>query len=367
MPFLAPGSRLARVAALAALCTSAGCAAAALAREPGPVSEAPCMSGFELRPGPVHWQRTGGASDTRTLDRWCAAVGPAIVAGPLAEDGDGGPAALDSLVVVTWNVHVGGGDVPKLVNDLRQGLFTNGRPVEQFVLLLQEAHRSGGGVPATAAAGSYPERILVEPPSGERLDIVRIAERLGLHVLYVPSMRNGEAGEIAEDRGNAILSTLPLTETAAIELPYEAQRRVAVAATVQARGRDGDLWSLRMVSAHLDNRSRLTRVLDSFGPGRARQARALAEAVAEPAAIIGADLNTWSAGFLESAVDLLHTRFEETPAAPEPTYHAAFLARKLDQLMMRLPAGWTASVRRAAVPYGSDHYPLIGMLQRDQG
>jgi endonuclease/exonuclease/phosphatase family metal-dependent hydrolase len=270
--------------------------------------------------------------------------------------------ALDSLAVVTWNVHVGGGDVVRLVNDLRQGLFTGGTPVKDFVLLLQEAHRAGGSIPTVARAGAYPPRILVSPPQGERLDIVQVAQRLGLHVLYVPSMRNG-LSEPAEDRGNAILSTVPLGETSAIELPYEAQRRVAVAATIQGLDGNDTPWSLRVVSAHLDNRSRLTRILDSFGRGRARQAKALSDAVADPAAIVGADLNTWSAGFTESAVEFLVSSFQDTPHAPEPTYDGR-LARKLDHLLVRLPDGWTATVRRAGTPYGSDHYPLIGILHR---
>ena len=109
-----------------------------------------------------------------------------------------------------------------------------------------------------------------------------------------------------------------------------------------------------------------SRLLDSFGAGRSRQARALADAVSEPVAVVGADLNTWSPDFMESAVEVLHSRFTTTPVAPEPTYHAGgLLARKLDHLMMRLPDGWSASVRRAAGPYGSDHYPLIGVITRE--
>jgi endonuclease/exonuclease/phosphatase family metal-dependent hydrolase len=324
------------------------------------------MNGFDLLPGPVAWRRTGEAQDALVLDDWCASVGPAVVAGPSLGngDGDGGVSTtLDSLVIVTWNVHVGGGDLFGLVNDLRQGVFTNGQSVEHFVLLLQEAHRAGVAVPRVPRAGAYPERILERPPSGERLDIIETAARLGLYVLYVPSMRNG-LSEPAEDRGNAILSTVPLDQTAAIELPYEAQRRVAVAAAVRGRDRSDSEWSLRVVSAHLDSRSRFTRILDSFGRGRARQARALSDALTEPAVVVGADLNTWSFERTESAVALLHASFEDTPPASEPTYHGR-LSRKLDHFLARLPEGWSASVRRAGTPYGSDHYPLIGVVHRD--
>ena len=44
-------------------------------------------------------------------------------------------------------------------------------------------------------------------------------------------MRNGSsAGDPAEDRGSAILSTLPLSEPIAVELPGERQRRVVIIA-----------------------------------------------------------------------------------------------------------------------------------------
>jgi endonuclease/exonuclease/phosphatase family metal-dependent hydrolase len=359
-----PSSRLRLASAVAVLCAVAGCAAGAFASVEGPSTTATCMSGFDVLPGPVRWHRTGSAEDALVMDAWCEAVGPAVVAGPVGAEGNGDGPPLESLAVVTWNVHVGGGDVVRLVNDLRQGVFTGGTPVKDFVLLLQEAHRAGGSVPTVARQGAYPPRILVSPPEGERLDILAIAQRLGLYVLYVPSMRNG-LSEPAEDRGNAILSTVPLGETGAIELPYEAQRRVAVAATIQVRDGNDSPWSLRLVSAHLDNRSRLTRIMDSFGRGRARQAKALSEVIAEPVAVVGADLNTWSVGFTESAVDLLMASFQDTPPAPEPTYHGR-LSRKLDHLLVRLPDGWSATVRRAGTPYGSDHYPLIGIVHREQ-
>ena len=80
----------------------------------------------------VAWVRTS-PRDLPILDAWCKAVGPvhARLGEPAAA------ASLDSLVVVTWNVHVGGGDVTRLVHDLRAGALTEGRPVESFVLLLQ--------------------------------------------------------------------------------------------------------------------------------------------------------------------------------------------------------------------------------------
>ena len=62
-------------------------------------------------------------------------------------------------------------------------------------------------------------------------------------MLYAPSMRNGESAGGGEDRGNAIVSTLPLADPTVIELPLERQRRVVVAASIAcgiaARARGG--------------------------------------------------------------------------------------------------------------------------------
>ena len=73
------------------------------------------------------------------------------------------------------------------------------------------------------------------------MDVDDIAERFGLSVAYVPSMRNGPARDLVarEDRGNAILSTEPLVDVRAIELPFGKQRRVAITALIQPRNKPG--------------------------------------------------------------------------------------------------------------------------------
>lgn len=62
-------------------------------------------------------------------------MGPAVVrpapATPL-------PSRAVSMLMVSWNVQVGGGAVPALVRRLRAGAFTGGVPVIHFVLLLPE-------------------------------------------------------------------------------------------------------------------------------------------------------------------------------------------------------------------------------------
>lgn len=329
-----------------------------------------CADALGASAATVRWTgfRSVGAA---TPAAWCAAVGPALTLAP--EHAQTGPIAPSALTVVTWNVRAGAGDVERFVRDLRSGALT-GEPVDAFVLLLQEAYRAGPEVPLGVGGEALTSRIEVSPPTGERLGVAALSRRLGLHAFYAPSMPNG-AGEgpegrpargrrIAEDRGNAILSTLPLTDLAALELPFEVQRRVAVSATVTAVGPGGEPVRLRVASGHLDTRSRWSRFLDSFGAGRSRQAGALGAWLEGDAVVLGADLNTWSAPFLEGALDLLLPRFPDTPEAEGATFTAVggLVRRKLDRLMARLPEGHVAEVRRVSDRYGSDHYPLLGRV-----
>ena len=68
-------------------------------------------------------------------------------------------------------------------------------------------------------------------------------------MVYVPSMRNGP--ELQEDRGNAIVSTEPLIDPIALELPFERQRRVAIGASVQVRTIAG-IERLNLLDVHLE-------------------------------------------------------------------------------------------------------------------
>lgn len=305
------------------------------------------------------------ADDRPVLDLWCSAVGRAAVRPmPLAAVG----AEVDSIAIVSWNTHAGGGDVIGLVGDLRAGALTGGAPVRHFVLLLQEVHRAGVEVPARAPVRGVPARVEAHPPSGERLDILETARALGTSLVYVPSMRNGRASpsEEREDRGNAILSTLPLHEPRAIELPFEAQRRVAVVASLRVTRFDDATWQLLVSSTHLDTRSTGGRLLDTFGAGRLRQARALVDAIpAEVPAVIAGDLNTWSLAGLEGTLPFLRSGFPQTPCPQaEPTFTTWWgLRRTLDHIFFRLPAGWSARHERIDDRYGSDHFPLLAWLR----
>jgi endonuclease/exonuclease/phosphatase family metal-dependent hydrolase len=342
-----------------------GCAhRPAMVVQPGAGS---CRGVVAPRPQAVMWVIPDDSRDQGLLARWCRTVGPAVIAVPPAEaavEGTVGPrtAVADELAVVSWNVHGGGGDVDDLIERLRAGALTDGRPVPQFALLLQEAHRAGVDVPALVPVGSpVPSAVVARPPAGTRRDVQAVAADAGLYLFYVPSMRNGLL-EMPEDRGNAILSTLPLSDFQAIELPFERQRRVALAGTASGRTTAGVPWTLRLVSVHLDTSVALTR----GGPvaARRRQAEALIEALSlmpTGPTVVAGDFNTWR-GTDEPAVDVLNRALPDGPDLGEPTWRGFLGARALlDHAFVRGPLR-AVTARRLRERYGSDHHPLLVML-----
>ena len=224
----------------------------------------------------------------------------------------------------------------------------------------------------------------------------------GLSLFYAAGARNGHAQRDGkrEDKGVAILSTLPLSDFIAVELPYEAARRVAVAATVH--GPRGD--SLRVVSVHLVSVTPVWRIFRTGNSSRQRQALAVVDAlrVAERlragpansaaqesvpcceqregalasyaiATVVAGDLNTWSTR--ETALRHLLDHFPQSPRplaestrGPFPTDHIFFRvdgtgegARVLD-----------STYRRIDDTYYSDHNPIVALLSfhrppRDSG
>jgi len=300
--------------------------------------------------------------DATALDAWCTAVGGVVLTGPRMPGASAGSVA--ALAVVSWNVKGGAGELDRLLRELRAGELTAGRPVEHFALLLQEAVRVGAPVPEMGP-GARSARPVGAPTDPSR-SIEALAARAGLFLFYAPSMRNG--AKYREDRGNAILSTLPLSDPVAVELPYERQRRVAVSARVSMPSDDAGRTSLRLVSAHLDNTSSGTRFWRSLGAGRARQAHALLEALeGEEAVVLGGDLNTWFGQSHEEAIAVLRGGFALPARLPKgATYSPPYglPQRQTDYLLLRLPDAWEASYRVARDPWNSDHAPLVGWLER---
>jgi endonuclease/exonuclease/phosphatase family metal-dependent hydrolase len=311
----------------------------------------------------VMWMAPDHTRDVGRLGQWCDTVGPVLVESPA----DAAPAAaVEQLAIISWNVHVGGGDIEDVVKRLREGEFTDGRPVRHFVLLLQEAYREGTDVPVGIAATlPVPGAIVELMPDGTRRDIRAVAQSAGLHVFYAPAMRNGGLAAV-EDRGSAILSTLPLADLQVIELPFERQRRIALAATIAGETTSRLSWRLRLADVHVDTSLALTR----GGPfaARRRQTEALVEALtADPTTtdmpmVVGGDFNTWL-GPKEPALEVMRRAFADTPHQPAlPTWEGPLLARgTLDYVFARGPFR-SAVTRRLAGRFGSDHYPLLTLV-----
>jgi endonuclease/exonuclease/phosphatase family metal-dependent hydrolase len=320
----------------------------------------------------VAWRQPEGRR--RSLDAWCTAVGPAVV--HAVPDRDFGPVP-DSLPVVSWNVHVGGGDVDALLADLRAGRFTGGVPVTHFVLLVQETHREDPArVPVSYdRRAGVPARIETAPPRGPRRDVAALSRDRGLAMAYAPSMRNGPSGGAAEeDRGNAVLSTLPIAAVTAVELPLEAQRRVAVSAVLAVPGAPGGTATARVTSVHLDIATRmlpggvesrlgtLNLVRAVGGAGRTRQGVSLLRAMAampEPIHLAAGDFNTvW--GTREGVVARFCAAFPASRAATHGPTHRA--GSHLDHVFVRSPYG-SAPVLHLASYYGSDHVPQLTWIR----
>jgi endonuclease/exonuclease/phosphatase family metal-dependent hydrolase len=301
------------------------------------------------RSNAARWYGPEEESQRITLDAWCGAVGPVAVINSSAGASDGS-ASLDDVVFVSWNVHVGNGDVERFVADLRSGVLTDGRPRKDVVLLLQEAVRTHDVPPHTQ--GTKGARRISAPRQRDS-DIETLSRSLALSLIYVPSMRNGSrASDPPSDRGNAILSSLPLSDAMAVELPFERQRRVALF----ARASLSETERLMVGVVHLDalDARRHLWVFRARG-WRATQARSLATLLPEGPLVIGADLNTWT-GHHEPASEALAQLLMGTATPPA---RLPARGRALDYLFFRTGSA-AARYREAADRYGSDHYPLIG-------
>ena len=326
-----------------------------------------------------YFPETGGDNDR--LEEWCGTVGPPVeVASPQAGFGRLDPG--DSLTIVAWNVDVGSGDV---IEFLRAELDLScagaaselGPGSSHFALLIQEAFRRSPDIPLASPGGAIPRPVTEVSRPGERLDVVEIAERCGLSLAYVAAARNGSEPRdgMREDKGVAIVSTLPLSDVIYIELPYEAARRVALAATVHDAAGD----SLRLVSVHLISAAPPARMLTTGNGSRLRQGLALVDALdqleaqragglsTEPhptSTVLAGDLNTWSDR--ETTLRLLREYFPDSPPPLGQGTHGSF---PTDHILFRMsdtagaPHLVEGSYLRVEDSHHSDHHAIMARVE----
>ena len=174
----------------------------------------------------------------------------------------------------------------------------------------------------------------------------------GEHTVVVPVYEI--AGRV---RANAIVSDVPLLDARAIALPRERQPRMAAVATIALRGE-----RLFVATTHLENRVSWLRGGIFGDRARARQSKSLIEALPSGPGILGGDLNT-SLGTAEPALQLFARRFPDAPMLTTPTFRDRL---RLDHLFFDLPDGWRATVHVVTDRYGSDHHPVLGIINVDQ-
>jgi endonuclease/exonuclease/phosphatase family metal-dependent hydrolase len=289
-----------------------------------------------------------------------------------------GAAAADSsqVDVLSWNVAIGKGRLIERVRAVQQIRARVGasRPL---VVLVQEAYRTDESVPELHVSehhgGHAPRR------RSAREDIADAARVLGFSLRYAPSMRNGVH---RSDRGNAILSSVPIEEAAWITLPYVRQHRAVVAARITVASRK--LW---LASAHLDTRGRHRPhesgsttatnggIRRGFGSGRAVQAHALGleleRVTGDAALVIGADLNSYLGVRDPAVTSLMQHGFRHARRIGRwrHTFHGP-IRLMLDHVMYR-PAAAIESVDVARQDeagdggtrvFGSDHHPLLATV-----
>lgn len=333
--------------------------------------------GVDRSDGPeVTWYSHPSAEDRESNSAWCEAVGPPTVIPTPHTTLLAVP--QDTLAFVAWNTWVGGGDLKEFLR-VELGLVCGeDGPLPQsgfkpFVLLLQETYQRSTLVPRVPPDAPVPWRVgALERPAGGT-DVVEVAQACGLALAYVPSARNGPEsdGAYGEDKGNALLSSLPLREVVAVELPFEAGRKVAVGAEIPLPDGDGAIVA---VSIHLDVASTLARTLKTGNRTRERQVAGLLEALelqgwgAGPS-VVGGDFNTWSSR--DASLKLMLRTFSDSPPVTGETSRGPFPA---DHLFFRADNGGEfslvpSSYRTVRDGHGSDHHARIFRIavQRKSG
>jgi endonuclease/exonuclease/phosphatase family metal-dependent hydrolase len=255
---------------------------------------------------------------------------------------------------------VGAGRLDDFLDDLLAGRWTDGVEVVDYVLLLQEAYRADDSIPWLAPKGSKQGNAIHHGEEDFHADVAHFARERKLNLFYVPLMRNGDD---REDRGNAILSTFPMSEFAAYELPPQRQRRVTASAMVSGTTA-GRPWSVRVINVHLENRGRWKSPLSTLGGARTDQISKLLDAVGMrlEATIMGGDFNVWVKEGNEGAIKLMRSYLVQAGESdPNPTVNPGkkLPERRVDFLFYSRDRDWNVSYERADDRYDSDHYPIL--------
>ena len=220
------------------------------------------LRGCPSRLGPLPWLAAlvlTGAVPAGAATSLCANVpplDPQALPCAVARHEPAPDARPDAVRVVTFNVHFGA-DVPGLARAIRG----NPRLNQADILLLQE---------------------IESHPGDDRA--ARLAEALSLNLVYAPARIEGDG-----THGLAILSRYPMRDLEVLSLKHYdlgfrgTRRRIAMAATVEMPGR-----AVRVYNVHLDTRLTPEERLLQLEP-------VVAEAVKQPAAIVGGDFNTINA------------------------------------------------------------------------
>ena len=303
-----------------------------------------------LEPVPgITWQRWMGGDDA-TLNRWCDSVGKPVFMPRIYFE----PAEIAQLTILSWNVNVGGGRAEDFIPQLQRELAArNGA----LVVLLQETFRTGWDVPESVPSTiQAPSAIRPRRPAA---DIIALATALEMSTVYVPSMRNGSNSNLSqrEDRGNAILSTEPLSDVTAIELPFGRQRRVAIAATVTPRGSRGK--PMRVMVLHFDTDDHRV----SQAQALAMDVKAFADMKSMPLVVAG-DLNARD-GSKDQALAVMSAQIHREDCGTSRTFRLPLRVDKLsvgrlDYMFSTLDDfGLMRTCQTLEDSVGSDHVPVV--------
>lgn len=244
------------------------------------------------------------------------------------------PEPQKEIRVATWNIHgCVGGDKRFDLGRIAEGI----RQIDADVIALQEV----GDVRGRGPAGNY---------------ATELGERLGLHVLYQPTMSRGDRAY-----GNAILTRLEVKGSRSYDLSVNKK---------EPRGcLRADLFfddlSMHVFGLHLG----LTRGEQRRQAGMLLGADIVrGAAIAWPLVVMG-DFNFWFPGPIERTVRKALNDAAIAAGTPEPTHPARHPWLRLDRIYVG--ESWqvlSCRVHRSELTQvASDHLPLVATLRHEPG